>query len=64
MQNSKRPTNNEPILDINKKNNGGGRKMKCKCPKCEHEWEYKGQATNGQKASCPMCQSKVLIEGE
>ena len=36
--------------------------MLCKCHKCEHKWEYKGQAKIGQKASCPMCQSKVLIE--
>jgi len=32
--------------------------MKLKCPKCEHEWNYRGEML---MATCPSCYAKVKI---
>jgi len=34
--------------------------MKIKCPKCKHEWEYKGNSR--YYITCPRCYNKVNIQ--
>ena len=34
--------------------------MKIKCPKCNHEWEYKGKSK--YYVTCPQCYNKVKIK--
>lgn len=32
--------------------------MKAKCPRCSHEWDYKGELI---LATCPSCGKKVKV---
>lgn len=34
--------------------------MKIKCPKCKHEWNYKGKSKF--YVTCPQCYRKVKIK--
>lgn len=43
-------------------NNGSSRQgmmVELKCPKCGHEWKYKGEL---KRATCPSCGYKVKID--
>ena len=34
--------------------------MKLKCPKCKHEWKYKGKSE--YYVTCPHCYNKINIK--
>ncbi len=34
--------------------------MKIKCPKCKHEWNYKGDSK--YYVTCPRCYTKINVE--
>jgi len=36
--------------------------MKLKCPKCGHEWNYKGKAKDDEFVSCPKCRCVRLLK--
>jgi len=35
--------------------------MICTNKYCHHQWQYKGDAKEGQKVTCPRCYRKITI---